>query len=193
MGIRLADKTGEEIPVVDGLVKATKDIDLKTDLLLAACLISMKGGSSLIKVLNLTYAPVTVYKNTKIGSYLENKQNIVVKATFTNQNQTKTLETIHLEKHVNKEGSKPNNQQIEEVQGLFRRHQNVSSRNSNGLGYCDKIEHKIENRKNAKPFRRSYCSMSFDKRKAIKNIEDLQDARLIEPTHLYWSASSILL
>ena len=49
MGIRLADITEEEFPVVDGLVKATKDIDLKTGLLLAACLIPMKGSSSLIK------------------------------------------------------------------------------------------------------------------------------------------------
>ena len=35
--------------------------------------------------------------------------------------------------------------------------------------------------------------MSFYKRKAIKKIvEDLEDAKLIEPTHSYWAAPSIL-
>ena len=53
----------------------------------------MKDGSSLIKVLNLTDAPVTVYKSTKVGSYLENKQNLVVNGIFTNQNKPITLQT----------------------------------------------------------------------------------------------------
>ena len=31
--------------------------------------------------------------------------------------------------------------------------------------------------------------MSFDNRKAIKKfVEDLEDAKLIEPTHSYWAA-----
>ena len=35
--------------------------------------------------------------------------------------------------------------------------------------------------------------MSFDKRKAMKKIvEDLKDAKIIEPTHSYWAAPSIL-
>ena len=70
-------------------------------------------------------------------------------------------------KHANLEDSNLNNHQKEKVLKLFMRHQQVFSRNSNDLGYCDK---------DAQPFRRSYCSMSFDKRKAItkivKNLED---------------------
>ena len=96
-------------------------------------------------------------------------------------------------KHANLEGSKLNDQQKEKVQELFTRHQQVFSRNSNDLGYCDKIKHQINLNKDAQPFRRSYCSMSFDKRKAMKKIvEDLEDAKLIEPTHSYWAAPSIL-
>ena len=96
-------------------------------------------------------------------------------------------------KHANLEGSKLNDQQKEKVQELFTRHQQVFSRNSNDLGYCDKIKHQIKLNKDAQPFRRSYCSMSFDKRKAMKKtVEDLEDAKLIEPTHSYWAVPSIL-
>ena len=35
--------------------------------------------------------------------------------------------------------------------------------------------------------------MNFDKRKAMKKIvEDLEDAKLIEPAHSYWAALSVL-
>ena len=74
---------------MQGLVEAIEDFEMNTGLLLAACLISMKDISSLIKVLSLTDAPVTVYKDTKLGSYLENKQNIFVNEVFTNQTNQK--------------------------------------------------------------------------------------------------------
>ena len=64
MRIRLADENGEEIPGMEGLAEAIEDFELKTGLLLAACMISMKDGSIMIKILNLTDAPVTVYKST---------------------------------------------------------------------------------------------------------------------------------
>ena len=96
-------------------------------------------------------------------------------------------------KHANLEGSKLNDQQKEKVQELFTRHQQIFSRNSNDLGYCDKIKHQIKLNKDAQPFRKIYCSVSFDKKKAMKKIvEDLEDAKLIEPTHSYWAAPSIL-
>ena len=66
MRIRLADENGEEIPGVEGSFEAIEDFELETGLLLAACMISMKDGNSLIKVLNLTDAPLTVYKSTKV-------------------------------------------------------------------------------------------------------------------------------
>ena len=193
MRIRLANENGEEIPGVEGLVEAIEDFELKTGLLLAACMISMKDGSSLIKVLNLTDAPVTVYKSTKVGSYFENKQNLIVNRIFANQNKPKTLETFQMGKQTNLEGSNLHNQQKEKVQELFMGHQQVFSRNSNDLGYCDKIKDQIKLNKDAQPFRRSYCSLSFDKRKAMKKIvEDLEDEKLIKPIHSYWAAPSIL-
>ena len=186
MKFRLADENGEKIPGLERLVEAIEDFDLKTGLLLAACMISMEDGWSLTKVLNLTDAPVTVYESTKVGTYFENKQKLVLNGIFTNQNKPKTLEAFQMGKHANLEGSKLNDQQKEKVQELFTRHQQVFSRKSNDLGYCDKIKHQIKLNKDAQPFRRSYCSMSFDKRKAMKKmVEDLEDANLIEPTHSY--------
>ena len=73
-------------------------------------MISMKDGSNLIKVLNLTDAPVSVYKSTKVGSYLENIQKILVNGIFTNRNQPKTLETFQNGKHAILEDSNLNNQ-----------------------------------------------------------------------------------
>ena len=163
MGIRLADENGEEIPGVEGLVEAFEEFEVNTGLLLAACMISMKDGSSIIKVLNLTDAPVTVYKSTKVGSYFENKQNLVVTGIFTNQNKPKTFQKG---KYANLEGSYLHKQQKEKVQELFMRHQQVFSRDSNDLGYCDKIKNQIKLNKDAQPFRRNYCSMSFDKKKS---------------------------
>ena len=192
MKIRLSDENGEEIPGQEGLVEAIDDFELKTGLLLAACMISMRDGWSLIKVLNIMDAPVTVYKSTKAGTYFENKQNLVVNGIFTNKNKPITLETFQMGKHANLEGSKLNDQQKEKVQELFKRHQQVFSRNSNDLGYCGNIKHQIKLNKDAQPFR-SYCTMSFDKRKAMKKVvEDLEDAKLFEPTHSYWAAPSIL-
>ena len=64
MRSRLADENGEEISGVEGLVGAIADFELKTGLILAACIITKKDGSILIKVLYLTDAPVTVYRKT---------------------------------------------------------------------------------------------------------------------------------
>ena len=135
MRIRLADENGEETPGVEGLLEAIEDFELKTGLLSDACMISMKDGSSMIKVLNLMDAPVTVckstkvYKSTKVGTYFENKQNLVVNGILTNQNKPKTLETFQMGKHANLEGSNLHKQQKEKVQELFMRHQQVFSRN----------------------------------------------------------------
>ena len=151
----------------------------------------MKDGSRLIKVLILTDAPVAVYKNNRVGNYLENKH--ICEWNFSNQNESKISEPFQMRKHANLEGSTLNEEQKEKVKELFIRHQQVCSRNSNALGYCDKMKHKIKLNEDTQPFRRNYCTRSFDKRKAIKKIvEDLEDAKLIEPTHSYWAEPSIL-
>ena len=43
------------------------------------------------------------------------------------------------------------------------------------------------------PFRHTYGSMSFEKRKAMKKIvEELERDYLVEPTHTDWAAPSLL-
>ena len=61
------------------------------------------------------------------------------------------------------------------------------------MGFCDRIYHKIKLKKDAVPFRRTYSSMSFEKRKAMKKIvEDLKRDDLVEPLHSDWAAPSLL-
>ena len=118
-------------------MEAIEDFELKIGLLFAACMISIKDCSSLIKVLKLKDVPVTVYRSTKIRCHLENKQNLVMNIVFINQNKPKTLETFQMGKHANLEGSNLIYQQKENAQELLMRHQQVFSRHPNDLGYCN--------------------------------------------------------
>ena len=64
---------------------------------------------------------------------------------------------------------------------------------SKELGYCEQTKHQINLNNDSQPLRRIYCSMNLDERKATKKIvEELEDAKLIEPTHSYSAAPSIL-
>ena len=96
-------------------------------------------------------------------------------------------------KHANLEGSNLHNQQKEKVQDILMRHQQVFSRNSNDLGYCVKIKHQINSTKMHSHSEEVIAVWVLIKRKTMKKIvEDLEDAKLIEPTHSYWAAPSIL-
>ena len=110
----------------------------------------------------------------------------------TSKNKPKHPEVFRMATHATLEGTDFSRNQSDHVVAMFMRHNQVFSRNSNDLGFCDKIKHKIILEKDAKPFRRAYASMSFEKRKAIKKIvEDLEKANLVEPIHS-WAAPSKL-
>ena len=94
MMIRLADENGEEILGLEGLVEAIEDFELKTGLLIAACMILMNDGSSLIKSLKSNKRTSDRGKNTKIGSYLQNKQILVVSGVLTNQKKDKNIGNV---------------------------------------------------------------------------------------------------
>ena len=59
----------------------------------------------------------------------------------------KTLKTFQMGKHANLKGFYLHKQQKETVQEFFMRHQQVFSRNSNDLGYCDKLNTKLNSTK----------------------------------------------
>ena len=69
--------------------------------------------------------------------------------------------------HATLEGTDLSRNQSNQVVAMFMRHNQVSSGNSNDLGCCDKIKLKIKLEKDAKPFRRAYGSMSFEKGRAM--------------------------
>ena len=106
--LRLTDKNGKENPRMERLEQAIVDFEQKTGFLLAACMISMKDCSSLLIVINLTDAPVTVYETTKVRTYFDSKQNLVVNGICTHRKQPKTLEIFQMGKHANLEGSNLN-------------------------------------------------------------------------------------
>ena len=79
------------------------------------------------------------------------------------------------------------------VRSLCTKYEVIFSRNSIDMGLRDQIYHKIKLKNDAVPFRRTYGSMSFEKRKAMKKIvEDLERDDLVEPTHSDWAAPSLL-
>ena len=67
--------------------------------------------------------------------------------------------------HATLEGTELSRNQSDRVVAMFMRHNQVFSKNSNDLCFCDKIKHKIKLEKGAKPFRRANGSMSFEKGK----------------------------
>ena len=78
---------------------------------------------------------------------------------------------------------------LNKVQELFMRHQQIFSRKSNNLGYCDKINIKLDSTKiHSRSEEIILFSLSFDKKSNKKNVEFLEEAKLIEATHSYWSA-----
>ena len=154
-------------------MEAIECFELTTGWLLDACMISMKVGSDLIKVLDLTDAPVTLYKKSKLRNYFEHKQKLVATEYFTNQNEPKTLATFQMGKDSNLGGSTLNNQRKKKLQVLFMKHPQVFSRNKNDLGYCDKIKQQIKLNKDAQPLRNNYCCMSFDGKTAIKKLSKI--------------------
>ena len=70
--------------------------------------------------------------------------------------------------HATVEGTELSRSQSDQVVAMFMRHNQVFSRNSGDLGFCLKTKHKIKIEKDAKPFRRAYGSMSFEKRESNK-------------------------
>ena len=167
-----------------GLVEGLKDFKIRTGVLVADCLISVNDSKSQLRFVHLSDNDIKLFQNTKIGEFFSNDDSIQVNGLFTSKNQPKHPEVFRMGTHATLEGTDLIRNQSDQVVAMFMRHNQVFSRNSNDLGFFDKIKHKIKLEKDAKQFRRAYGSMSFEKRKAIKKIlEDLEEANLVEPTH----------
>ena len=152
-----------------GLLEGLKDFENRTGILVARCLISVNNSKSHMRVVNLSHNEIKLFKNTKIGEFFNNDDSIQVNGLFTSNNKPEHPEVFRMETHATLEGTDLSRNQSDQVVAMFMRQNRVFSRNSNDLGFWDKIKHKIKLEKDEKRFRRAYSSMSFEKRKKIKN------------------------
>ena len=145
-----------------------------------------------VQVLNPTVEQKKVYKNARIA-FAENTEMISRIQQNNPDNNAKSRDEFDFKKHVNTSSMLSTCDEMAKVRSLCIKFETMFSRNSNDMGFCDRIDHKIKLQKDAVPFRRTYGSMSFEKRKAMKKIvEDSERDDLVEPTHSDWAAPSLL-
>ena len=145
-----------------------------------------------VRVLNPTVEQKKIYKNAGIA-FAENTEKISRIHQNIPDNNAKSRDAFVFKKHVNTSSMNLNCDEMAKVRSLCTKYETIFTRNSNDMGFCDRIHHKINLKKDAPPFRRSYGSMSFEKRKAMKKIvEDLERVDLVKPTHSDLAAQSLL-
>ena len=169
-----------------------KEFEDKSHLLIARSLNDMVVDVVWIRVLNPTLEPKKVYKNARIAG-AENIEKISRVQQHNPDNNKKRRDEFDFEKHVNSSSMSLSCEEMTKARSLCTKYEVIFSRNSNDMGFCQRIYHKIKLKKYAVPFRRTYGSMSFEKRKAMKkNVEDLERDDLVEPTHSDKAAPSLL-
>ena len=72
------------------------------------------------------------------------------------------------ENHMNSSSMSLSCEEMTKVRSLCTKYEVISSQNSNDMGFFDRIYHKINLKKHAVQFRRTYGSTSFKKRKVMK-------------------------
>ena len=135
-----------------GLVEGLMDFENRTGILSAHCLISVNNSRSHLRVVNLSGNEIKLFKKTKIGEFFSNDDSIQVNGLFTSNNKPKHPEVFRMGTHATLEGKDLSRNQSDQVVAMFMRHNQVFSRNSNDLGFCDTIKHK-KLEKDEKPFR----------------------------------------
>ena len=169
-----------------------KEFEDKSYLLIARSLNDMVDDVVWVRVLNPTLEPKKVYKNARIAC----KEKIEKISRVQQNNPDKNIKhrnEFDFEKHVNSNSMSLSCEEMTKVRSVCTKYEEIFSRNSNDMGFFDRIYHQIKLKKDAVPFRRTYGSMSFEKRKAMRKIvEDLERDDLVEPKHSDWAAPSLL-
>ena len=189
---KITDEEGNITQQTENIVEPMKEFEDKSHLLIARSLNDMVDDVVWVRVLNPTLQPKKVYKNARIAG-----AEIIEKISKVQQNNPdnnkKHREEFGFEKHVNSSSMSLSGEETTKVRSLCTKHKVIFTRNSNDMGFWDRIYHKIKLKKYAVPFRRTYGSLSFEKRKAMKkNVEDLERDDLVEPTHSDKAAPSLL-
>ena len=145
-----------------------------------------------VRALNPTLESKKVYKNARFAC-AENIEKISRVQQNNPDNNKKHRDEFDIKKHVNSSSMSLSCEETTKVRSLCTKYEVIFLRNSNDMGFCDRIYHKIKLKKDAVPFRRTYGSMSFEKREAMKKIvENLERDDLVETTHSDWAAPSLL-
>ena len=146
-----------------------------------------------VRVLNRTVEQKKIYKNARIA-FAENTEKISRIQQNNPDNNAKSRDEFDFQKHVNTSSMNLTCDEMAKVRPLCMKFETIFSPNSNDMGFCNRIHHKIKLKKDAASFRRTYGSMSFEKRKAMKQIvENLERDDFVEPTPSDWAAPSLLL
>ena len=114
---------------------------------------------------NPTIEPKKIYKNARIAC-AENIEKISrVQPNNPDKNKIKHRDEFDFEKHVNSSSMSLSCEEMTKVRSLCTKYEVIFSRNSNDTGFFDRICRKIKLKKDAVPFRPTYGSMSFEKKK----------------------------
>ena len=120
-----------------GLVEGLKDFENRTGILVADCLISVNDSKSQLRVVNFSDKELKLFKSIKIGEFFSNDDSIQVNGLFTSKNKPKHPESFRMGTHVTLEGTGLSRNQSDQIVAMLMRHNQVFSRNSNDLGFCD--------------------------------------------------------
>ena len=145
------------------IVEPMKEFEDKSHLLIARSLNDMIDNVGWVRVLNPTLEPKKIHKNARIAC-AENIEKTLRVPKDNPDNNKKHRNEFDFEKHVNSSSMSLYCEEMTKVRSLCTKYEEVFSRNSNDMGFCDRIYHKIKLKKEAVPLRSTYGGMSFEKR-----------------------------
>ena len=165
----IVDEVGNKAQQTENIVEPLKEFENKSNLLIARLLNDMVDDVLWVRVLNPTVGQKKVYKIARIA-FSENSGKISRIQQNNPDNNAKSRYEFDLKKHVNTSSINLTCDEMAKVRSLCTKFETIILRNSNDMGLCDRIHHKNKLKKDEAPFRRTYGSMSFKKRKAKKKL-----------------------
>ena len=94
-----------------------------------------------VRVLNSTVEQKKVYKNARIA-FAENTEKISRTQQHNPDNKAKSRDEFDFKKHVNTNSMNLTFDEMAKVRSLCTKFETIFSRNSNDMGFCDRIHHK---------------------------------------------------
>ena len=96
-----------------------------------------------VRVLNPTVEQKKIYKNARIA-FAENTEKISRIQQNNLDNNAKSRDEFDFKKHVNTSSMNLTCDEMAKVRSLCTKFETIFSRNSNDMGFCDRIHHKIK-------------------------------------------------